>query len=124
MIHLDTNLLIGAGKQNPTVTQRLRAWLLKREEFAASSIAWAEFLQGPVDPAQIVVVQRLIGGQILPFGSTEARLAAQLFNQTGRRRNSRLDCFIGAAAICANADFATENRRDFQPFVAAGLRLL
>jgi predicted nucleic acid-binding protein len=35
-----------------------------------------------------------------------------------------MDCLIAATAICAGASLATENRRDFQPYVAAGLRLL
>jgi predicted nucleic acid-binding protein len=47
----------------------------------------------------------------------------QLFNQTGRRRGSRFDCLIAATAIAADADFATENQKDFAPFVAHGLKL-
>jgi predicted nucleic acid-binding protein len=36
---------------------------------------------------------------------------------------SQFDCLIAATAILAQAEFATENRSDFTPFVAHGLKL-
>jgi predicted nucleic acid-binding protein len=47
-----------------------------------------------------------------------------LFNQTGRRRGSRFDCLIAATAVLAQADFATQNRSDFAPFISHGLKLV
>ena len=57
------------------------------------------------------------------YDKATAVLAAALFNKTGRRRGSRFDCLIGAAAIQAQAEFATENLSDFTPFVPHGLKL-
>jgi predicted nucleic acid-binding protein len=68
-------------------------------------------------------VDLLIQGRIVPFGRSEAQIAAALFNATGRRRASRPDCLIAAAAICSSAPLATYNRKDFSRFVALGLRL-
>jgi predicted nucleic acid-binding protein len=60
---------------------------------------------------------------IVPFDKATAVLAAELFNQNGRRRGSRFDCLITATAILAQAEFATEKRSDFAPFVSHGLKL-
>ncbi len=68
---------------------------------AASAIAWTEFLNGPVTPAEISQVKAVLQSRIVPFAQTEAVLAADLFNRTGRRRGSRFDCLIAATAILA-----------------------
>jgi predicted nucleic acid-binding protein len=52
-----------------------------------------------------------------------AERSAQLFNATGRRRGSLLNCLVAAAAIEAGAALATENPRDFERFESAGLTL-
>jgi predicted nucleic acid-binding protein len=124
MIHLDTNLLIAASGPESPLKERMRAWMRDGEKLSASSIAWAEFLQGPVTFEQIDICINVVEGRVLAFGKVDAQKAAELFNQSGRRRSSRFDCFIAASAICAGASLATENRRDFLPYVAAGLRLL
>jgi predicted nucleic acid-binding protein len=124
MIHLDTNILIGFVNGKTATQQMLRNWLQRGETFAISAVAWSEFLAGPLDSRRLGLVQVLIEDRIISFGRQEAELAAELFNRTGRKHNSQPDCFIAATAICAGASFATENRRDFQPLVAAGLRLL
>jgi predicted nucleic acid-binding protein len=123
MIHLDTNYLVGAVNPNSPVPSRLRGWLQQGESLAASSIAWAEFLNGPVTDRQVHRMDGVIEGRVVAFGRAEAELASRLFNRKGRRRGSRPDCFIAAAAICARAPLATENRRDFLSFAADGLRL-
>jgi predicted nucleic acid-binding protein len=124
MIHLDTNILIGFAHGKTAPQQMLRNWLQRGETFAISTVAWSELLAAPLDSRRLGLVQVLIEDRIISFGRQEAELAAELFNRIGRKRQSQPDCFIGATAICAGASFATENRRDFQPFVAAGLRLL
>ena len=51
-------------------------------------------------------------------------LAANLFNQTGRKRGSRFDCLIAATAILNQAELATINQSDFKVFTAHGLKLI
>jgi len=123
MIHLDTNYLIGLAVRGSSPAQRVEEWLARGEPLAASTLAWTEFLNGPVSANEIALVESVIEGNLVPFEKPAAVLAAQLFNQTGRRRGSRFDCMIAATAILAGAEFATENRNDFAPFGSFGLRL-
>lgn len=123
MIHLDTNYLIGLAVRGSNPAANVDQWLAGGETLGASALAWTEFLNGPVSANEIALVETVIGGNVLGFEKATAALAAQLFNQTGRRRGSRFDCLIAATAIAANAEFATENQKDFAPFVAQGLQL-
>jgi predicted nucleic acid-binding protein len=123
MIHLDSNFLIGSVNRHSPPALLLRNWLKQGETFAASSIAWAEFLHGPVRSDQIQQVDYLIQSNIIAFGRPEAEISSQLFNRTGRRGGSQADCFIAATAICAGARLATQNQKHFAPFVATGLQL-
>jgi len=123
MIHLDTNYLIGLVTSPSPLKPHLLTWLRAGEEFAISAVGWSEFLNGPVTPQEIADASGILAGRIIPFGVLEAEMASKLFNQTGRRRGSPPDCFIAATAICSRASLATQNRKDFAPFVAAGLRL-
>ena len=124
VIHLDANYLIRSADLASKEARNMSQWLIQGETFAASSIAWAEFLNGPVDRSEVRYATHLIQGRVVPFTRADAEMAANIFNASGRRRGSRPDCFIAATAICAGASLATENRRDFQPFVTAGLRLI
>jgi predicted nucleic acid-binding protein len=123
VIHLDTNYLIGLLVQGSPQASHSDGWLAAGEVLAASAVAWTEFLNGPVNPTQTSQVESILQSRIVPFGTAEAILAADLFNRTGRRRGSRFDCLIAATAIIANAELATANVRDFQVFVPHGLRL-
>jgi len=123
MIHLDTNYLIGLAVPGSLPAQNVDQWLAAGEALAASALAWTEFLNGPVSADEIVLVESVIEGNLVTFEKPTAVLAAQLFNQGGRRRGSRFDCLIAATAILANAELATENRKDFEPFVPFGLKL-
>ena len=88
-----------------------------------SSIAWAEFLSGPVTEAETMEARSLIDS-IDAFGERDAHVAADLFNQTGRRSRSLPDCMIAAVSIRCGAALATINSRDFRPFEPFGLKLL
>lgn len=123
MIHLDTNYLIGLLIQGSPQALDVDGWLAAGEALAASAIAWSEFLNGPVTPLEASRVESVLQSRILAFGRTEAVLAAELFNQTGRRRGSRFDCLIAATAILSKAEMATANQSDFKTFVPHGLRL-
>jgi predicted nucleic acid-binding protein len=122
MIHFDTNLLIQAVVAGSVAHEKFRGWTQAQEVCNASSIAWAEFLCGPLDaPAEAIA--RQIFPHPEPFLSADAALAARLFNQTGRRSRSLADCMIAAVAIRSGAKLATSNTADFQPFQPHGLIL-
>jgi predicted nucleic acid-binding protein len=57
------------------------------------------------------------------LSAADAEMAAQLFNNTGRRSRSLADCMIATVAIRCGARLATINTTDFQPFVQHGLAL-
>lgn len=123
MIHLDSNYLILGTQPGTQEDAHLRMWLGQQEEIATSSIAWMEFVTGPVLPAAVRSVQQALSGGVLPVGQREAELAAILFNATGRKRPMRYDCLIAASAILADAHLATNNIGDFLPFTPHGLKL-
>jgi predicted nucleic acid-binding protein len=89
MIHLDTNYLIGLLVKKSREAGDVDAWLAAGQPLATSAIAWTEFLNGPVDPLEVSRAAAVLQSRIVPFGQKEAALAADLFNQTGRRRGSR-----------------------------------
>jgi len=122
MIHLDTSFLVHALAAGTAQDQRLRAWLAAGETIGMSSVAWAEFLCGPVEPAALELLDRVVSERAA-FGEGEAMLAARLFNESGRRRGSLADCMIAAAAIRAGVSLATDNPKDFRRFETAGLTL-
>ena len=124
MIHLDTNFLIGLLVRGSRPAAAVGRWLGNGELLATSSIAWCEFLNGPVTSLEISRVATIIQLRILPFGEPEAVLAADLFNRTRRRRGARFDCLIAATAILNRASLATENSSDSNPFTAHGLALI
>ena len=121
-IHLDTSFLIQALVSGSGADRALRQWLGSGRPLAMSSIAWAEFLCGPVSPEQAELAAHVVGDR-LPFGAEEAPLAARLYNEAGRRRGSLTDCMIAAVACRHGAELATLNRDDFRRFESAGLRL-
>jgi predicted nucleic acid-binding protein len=63
-------------------------------------------------------------GEPLPFTAVEAERAATLFNETGRRRGSLVNCMIAAMAIEAGDRLATSNADDFARFVRLGLEIV
>jgi len=124
MIHLDTNILIGLADAETSVTRAVGRWLDDGESLAVSAIAWFEFSCGPLDEEALDLIEHVISGRIIRFNAAQATRAAGLFNSAGRRRASRWDCMIAAAAIESGARLATVNRNDFARFETAGLGLV
>jgi predicted nucleic acid-binding protein len=122
MIHCDTNFLIETVVAGSAADEKFRAWTQAQEVCNASSIAWAEFMCGPLD-ATAEAIAKQIFPHPEPFLPSDAVLAARLFNQTGRRSRSLADCMIAAVAIRCGAKLATINIADFQPFLPYGLIL-
>lgn len=123
MIHLDANYLVLATVAGSAEASRIRVWLASGEQLGTSSIAWMEFVTGPVNARVVAAVSQVIQERIDPVGRDEAELAAHLFNLVGRKRALRYDCLIAASAIVRNAALATSNANDFTPLVPHGLTL-
>ncbi len=102
VIHLDTSFLIRALVPGSPEDQALREWLRDAEPMAVSTVAWAEFLSGPVDAGQVELAARVIS-ETPSLHKDDAHLAAELFNTSGRRRGCFLDCLIAAVALGAGA---------------------
>jgi predicted nucleic acid-binding protein len=98
MIHLDTNFLIQISVVGSVAHTQFAAWASVQEVVNVSTIAWAEFLCGPMDAAGEAFAQQIFP-QPEPFLSADAAHAASLFNQTGRRSRSLADCMIAAVAM-------------------------
>jgi predicted nucleic acid-binding protein len=131
LIHLDNNYLTNLLNPMTTASQNIRSWLANYR-VGTCAIAWMEFLRGPEDEPrtkmQLALMREMLAsGGISPFGEKEADFAANLFNLLGRPKNDdprlRMDCLIAACAITSEAQLATDNERDFQPFVRYGLNL-
>lgn len=122
MIHFDTSYLIRALITDSPEDSQLRLWVATDEQLAISTIAWTEFLCGPISAEHVELTALVLPGRV-PFSEDDARLSAELFNGTGRRRGSLPDCMIAASAIRCKAALATLNQTDFRRFEKYGLML-
>jgi predicted nucleic acid-binding protein len=107
-----------------TEAESLKTWYQSGSKVMTSSIAWYEFLCGPVSKQQVQVMRFFLTGGIIPFEETQATEASRLFNAVHRLRKLRVDSMIAATAITQKALLATSNHRDFQLFVPQGLQLV
>jgi len=122
VICLDTHYLILGLVAGSREEAQLRAWLTEGTRLITPTVVWFEFLCGPVDARQVATMRACLHS-IIPITEEHAQLAADLFNSAGRRRSTRIDALIAAAAILADAPLATQNISDFEPFRASGLKL-
>lgn len=123
MIHLDTCFLIRALVPGTDADRRLREWLSEGRQLGMVSIAWTEFLCGPLEPGERVLAERIVSERV-DYNEFDAQQAADFFNASGRRRGTLFDCMIAAAASRRGAALATLNSQDFQRFEALGLRMV
>lgn len=121
-IEIDANFLIAVLLTPSRQSRQLDAWLRAGVAVHISAVAWSEYLCGPLDPRMIPIARKMLRG-IEPFTADDAELASELFNKTGRRSRSHVDCMIAAHAIRRNATLATLNSADFRRFQAFNLKL-
>lgn len=122
-VQLDTSFLIRALVPGSGEDVRLRAWLGDGIPIAMSVVGWAEFLCGPLAEPDKAVARRLIDA-LVPLEEVTTELAASMFNRTGRRRGTFVDCLVAATAVHAGARLATSNPRHFDRFAEAGFELV
>lgn len=122
-IQLDTSFLIRALVPDSDSDRLLRSWLRQGRHLAMSSLAWTELLCGPMDAAARALAERIVTER-LAYGERESVVAAELYNETGRRRGSMIDCMIAATARLRGAPLATLDLDDFRRFETHGLRLM
>ena len=122
MIHLDTSFLIPALIPDTQQDWQVRNWVSEGEAIVISAVAWAEFLCGPLSRSDLDAALQIVE---LHSGFTveHAAVAARLFNDTGRRRRTFVDCLIAAVAVSESARLATSNPADFRRFAEYGLQL-
>jgi len=123
VIHLDTSFLIRALVRRSPEDLRLRKWLSEGTSVGIGAVAWAEFQCGPVDARQLPLAMRIIREPV-PYLAEDAAFSARLFNLSGRRRGSLMDCMIAATAVRVEAALATANPGDFRRFEPAGLKVV
>lgn len=123
MICFDTNYLIRALIPETEEALAVEQWLNANESLCIPTVAWYEFLCGSTPEEEQLAVALLDGG-LLPFGEIEAQSAAAAFRSLDKPRRLRVDAMIAVTAIVAKTPLATNNRKDFLPFVPHGLMLL
>ena len=80
-------------------------------------------MQKSIKSKEIKLTEQLID-QVLPFGTEDAELASEVFNRSGRRRGSLMDCMVAACALRRDVPLATANPSDFKRMEASGLRVV
>jgi predicted nucleic acid-binding protein len=88
-----------------------------------SAVAWTEFLCGPLEERHRALAILIVPERV-PFLDEDATVSAKLFNETGRRRGSLMDCMIAAVALRAGVPLATANVSDFRRLAEHGLVIL
>jgi predicted nucleic acid-binding protein len=121
LIHLDANYVVAALHRDSLVTH-LRS-SAAGDAVNISSVAWSEFLCGPIPPGDALRARALVD-KVESLHEIDAQFAAKLFNESGRRLRSLPDCLIAAVAIRCGATLATMNITDFSRFESLGLMLL
>jgi predicted nucleic acid-binding protein len=123
MIHLDTSFLIRALRKRSDEDGLLRRWLRDHTDLGISAVCWTEFLCGPLAARDLHAAARIFP-EPEPFLAEDSVAAAGLFNASGRRRGSLVDCMVAATAIRAGASLATADPGHFLRFESAGLKVL
>jgi hypothetical protein len=84
MIHLETNLLIGAEDETDAHHLTARLALARRDFFGCSAVVWMELHSRPAPtPLLRHAMESLLTGGILSFDVKTAELAGELFYSTG-----------------------------------------
>ncbi|MCB2052723.1 MAG: PIN domain-containing protein [Geminicoccaceae bacterium] len=114
---LDTNIIIGLGRADPTITRRLSGHA--SNDCAVSAISIAELCYGAFrsrDPAGASAAIRLLPFRRLPLDETDAEQAGMIRAALGKTGTpiGPHDCLIAGQARARNLTLVTRNLREFR----------
>lgn len=125
MILLDTSVLIEALGAGGTLAPALRSVLAEGDRVGLPTLVIYEWLRGPRIPEELEAQQVLFPLEdAVPFGPSEAALAAHLYGEVVRPRGREIDLAIAACAISWDAVLWTLNHADFTDIPRLKLRPL
>lgn len=92
----------------------LRRAIQAGQRIVIPALVLYEWLRGPRLPTEIAAQEALFPAHAsLPFGSSEASVAANLYRTIKRPRGREIDIAIAACALVRDADLWTLNDVDF-----------
>jgi predicted nucleic acid-binding protein len=119
---MDTSVLVDALSGPKRSAPMLRIAIERGERLLLPALVLYEWLRGPRIKSEIEAQEALFPSEsAIPFGSTEAMAASQLYRSISRPRGREIDIAIAAVAISRDANLWTLNFRDFADI--PGLRL-
>ena len=114
MILLDTSVLVEGLGAGGKLRGALRRAIVSGDRMVLSSLVLFEWLRGPRLQSELEAQEALFPtDKALPFGPSEAKLAAQLYRSVQRPRGREIDLAIAATAITWEATLWTLNEKDF-----------
>lgn len=123
MTVVDTSALIGSLTGPKRLAPKLRRLIESRERILLPSLVLYEWLRGPRIPEELAAQEDLFPIEnVIPYGSQEAAVSAELYRALPRPRGREMDLAIAACAIVREAQLWTLNQADFADI--PGLQLI
>ncbi|HSF18652.1 MAG TPA: type II toxin-antitoxin system VapC family toxin [Vicinamibacteria bacterium] len=123
MILLDTSVLIDSLTGPRRSAPALRRAIEAGERILLPALVLYEWLRGPRKRQELTAQEAIFPRETaVPFGSSEAAVAAMLYTKVTRPRGRELDLAIAACALTHDARLWTLNQEDFDD--VPGLELL
>ena len=113
-IHLDTSALIHALTGRRQSLPFLIELVEQGHRLSVSAPVLYEWLRGPRAPDELTAGEQLFARDTtVPFGPSQAHIAAGLYKTVKNPRGREIDLAIAACALSDGAALWTLNRRDF-----------
>jgi predicted nucleic acid-binding protein len=115
VILLDTSVVIDALTGSRRSAPALLGAFERGERLMIVTLVLYEWLRGPRRPQELAAQEALFPRDLaIPFGPTEATMAAGLYASVPRPRGREIDLAIAACALCWDARLWTLNVEDFK----------
>lgn len=114
MIFVDTSALVDSLCGERQSSEKLLGLIGSGEQIAISAAVLYEWLRGARKREELLDQERLFPREkSVPFGSSEAAIAADLYKRIRGARGREMDLAIAATALVRNAALWTLNSQDF-----------